>query len=372
MGIVAVLFGASCSDRGPTEPVLTVEERLEATLSEEFAKTGGQGLSVAALLPGRPIWVGTAGMSHGDVPITDRSVLGAGSITKTFTALTILSMVEEGLLSLDDSLHAWLPSYPFVDPDITIRQLLNHTGGLSDFADTPGWIFQLLDDPGRLWGMEEYFLETIRPPYFEKGTAWSYSSSGYLLLRMIIERASGGTVATQYRGRVLTPLGLEDTYTCLEDALPTDWAHGWWDLNGDGAYDDFTALPTTSWCSAVGGAVYTTPTDLVKLGNALMHARTLLDDATYEEMRDFYVPEGHDEPMVQGYGLGLMRFHPDFVSGLNVWGHGGNAPGYAAAMLYLVDYGVVIALMDNTEHGVAMEVLNDLLRVILDGLEGAP
>ena len=275
-------------------------------------------------------------------------------------------------MSLDDSLHTWLPPYPFVDPGITIRQLLNHTGGLSDLADPPGWIFQLLDDPGRLWGMEEYFLETIRPPYFEKGTAWSYSSSGYLLLRMIIETVSKSTVATQYRRRVLTPLGMEDTYTCLEEDLPADWAHGWWDLDGDGAYDDFTLLPNTSWCSAVGGAIYTTPTDLVKLGDALMQARTILDEGTYAEMTDFFVPVGQDEPMVQGYGLGLMRFHPDFVSGLEAWGHGGNAPGYAAGMFYLVDHGVVIAVMDNTEHGVAMEVLDDLLHVIVDGAAGAP
>ena len=186
-----------------------------------------------------------------------------------------------------------------------------------------------------------------------------------------MQRPQSVPVAAQYRNRVTAPLAMEDTYTCLEDPLPADWAHGWWYFPGDAVYDDFTVLPTTSWCSAVGGAIYTTPADLVKLGNALMHTRTIMDDATYEEMTDFHVPVGHDEPMVRGYGLGLMRFSPEFMGGLDAWGHGGNAPGYAAGMLYLADYGVVLAVMDNTEHGVAMEeVSNSLLTVILAYLQG--
>ncbi|UCC83865.1 MAG: beta-lactamase family protein [Gemmatimonadota bacterium] len=354
----------SCTSDGTGPTPLTLEGQLQAALDASFAQTDGKGISVAVLIPGRPMWTGVAGVSHDDVPITRRTAFAAGSITKTFTAVTVLRLAEEGFLSLDDSLHSWLPDYPHVDHDITIRQLLNHTSGLSDFVDVPGWIIPLLDEPNRVWGMEEYLLETIREPYFEKGTAWSYSTAGYLLLRMIIELASGSTLSAAYKEYIIEPLELSDTYVCPDDPMPADWAHGWLDITGDDVYDDFSVIPNTSFCSAAGGQIFSTPTDLTKLGDALMHERTLIDEATYDEMTDWYFPSGHDEPMVHGYGLGLMWFNSSFVSGHTVWGHGGNAPGYAAGMVYMVDYGVVVSLMDNTEYGEGMVVIDEIFDVI--------
>jgi len=361
-----LFFLSSCSDTSTTGLSETLEENLQAAVDEAFAQAHGKGISVSVLVPGKPMWTGVAGVSHGSVPITEKSVFAAGSITKTFTALTLLRLKEEGYLALDDSLHAWFPAYPNVDPDITLRQLLNHTSGLSDFVDPPGWFSWLYSEPNKVWDMEEFFLETIRPPYFEKGTAWSYSTSGYLLLRMIIERATGSTIAAQYRQHVLEPLGLADTYVCPGDLLPTALVHGWFDLNGDNTYDDFHTVPNTAFCTAAGGQVYTTSADLAKLGNALMRERTILEDATYNEMTDFYYPSGHDEPMAYGYGLGLMWFDDSFISGQRAFGHGGNAPGYAAGMLFLPDYGAIVTLMDNTEEGEAMSVLEPVLNVVMD------
>jgi hypothetical protein len=88
-------------------------------------------------------------------------------------------------------------------------------------------------------------------------------------------------------------------------------------------------------------------------------------------MTDFYFPKGHDEPMVLGYGLGLMWFDPTFAFGHTVWGHGGNAPGYAAGMLYLVDHDAVVSAMDNTEYGDAMTTLDAILQVVADHAQGS-
>jgi len=340
-------------------------------LDEGLAESGGKGFAVTVLIPGEPPWTGVAGRSHGTVPITESSVFAVGSTTKTFTAITLLRLAEEGVLSLDDSLHRWLPAYPNVDPDITIRQLLNHTSGLSDFTDPPNWLADLLADPDRVWGKEEYFLQTIRPPYFEKGAGWSYSTSGYLLLRMIIEEATGKTVPALYHEYVIDPLGLSDTHVCPANPLPGTLAHGWMDLNGDGIYDDFSALPATAFCSATGGQVYATTGDQATLGAALMRDRTILSDVSYGEMRDFVFPSAQDEPLVYGYGLGFVWYNGAFMEGLKVWGHSGNAPGYAAAMLYLVDYDVVVSLGDNTEEGDAVgPVIRRIFPVIVEHMEG--
>jgi D-alanyl-D-alanine carboxypeptidase len=364
----SALFAAGtlgCGGDGTGPGPRTFEDSLAAALDSGFAQTSGKGFSVAVLVPGRQLWTGVQGVSHGTVPITPASVFAAGSITKTFTAVTILRLAEESVLGLDDSLFRWLPTYPYVDSTITIRQLLNHTSGLSDFTDVPGWIIPLLNDPNRVWSMEEWFLATIRPPYFPKGTSWWYSTSGYLLLRMIIEQATGSTVAEQYHKYVIDPLQLDDTYVCPDDPLPGTVAHGWLDITGDGVYDDFATVPRTSFCSAAGGQIFTTAPDLVTLGNALMRERTLLSDASYAQMTDFVFPTGSDEPLVYGYGLGFVWFNPDFFLGQKVWGHSGNAPGYAAGMLYLVDHDAIVAVMDNTEEGDGMATLNAIIPVVV-------
>jgi CubicO group peptidase (beta-lactamase class C family) len=191
LSAVTLSCGGGGDGIGPT--TLTMEQQLQAALDEGFAQVDdAKGFSVAVWTPTQPMWTGVAGVSHAAVPITHRTPFAAGSITKTFTALTILRLAELGILDLDDSLHSWLPDYTHVDRDITIRQLLNHTSGLSDFVDTPGWIIPILNEPNRVWGMEEYLLTSITAPYFAKGTAWSYSTTGYVLLRMIIEAATGG------------------------------------------------------------------------------------------------------------------------------------------------------------------------------------
>ncbi|MEJ2504348.1 MAG: serine hydrolase [Gemmatimonadota bacterium] len=364
---LALLAGCGGESTGPAE-ALTLEERLDAALVDGFAASDGIGFGASVWVPDRSVWTGVAGVSHANVPITPATAFAAGSITKVFTAVTLLRLAEEGRVSLDDSLHSWLPAYPNTDPDITLRQLLSHTSGLSDFTDPDGWFAALLVDPGRQWDLEEYYVETIREPYFEKGTAWSYSTSGYLLLRRIIELASGRTLAGAYHHYIIGPAGLEHTYVCPDDPHPADRAHGWLDLTGDGAYDDLSLLSTTAFCSAAGGQVFTTSRDLVTLGRALMRDRTLLQPASYQSMTDFHIPHGHDEPMVRGYGLGLMWFSPEFVNGVDhVWGHGGNAPGYAAGMLYLVDHDVIIGITDNTEQGEAIEsVAYRLMDVVHD------
>jgi D-alanyl-D-alanine carboxypeptidase len=245
-----MLLGRRLSHREPTP---TLQARLQAALEEGLAESGGKGVAVTVLIPGEPPWSGVAGWSHGSVPITESSVFAAGSITKTFTAITLLRLAEEGVLSLDDSLHRWLPAYPDVNPDITLRQFLNHTGGLSDVTDPPNWLMDLLEDPDKVWDVEEYFLETIRPPLFEKGAGWASSTSGYLLLRMVIQHATGSTVPDLYHQYVTEPLGLNDTYVCPEDPLPSTLAHGWMDTTGDGIYEDFPRFSPVAFCSATGG-----------------------------------------------------------------------------------------------------------------------
>lgn len=283
-----------------------------------------------------------------------------------YTAVTILQLAEEGMLSLDDPISEWLPEYPQVDSTITIRQLLNHTGGIFDMVRHPDYWDAMIAEPDRVWRPEEIIQNFLLAPYFPKGSGWHYSTPGYILLRMIIQEISNENVSSVYRNRLFTPLNLMNTKVAGLEELPDNTAHGWFDLDRDGSYDDLPSF--TSFDTGIGGAVYATPEDLVLWSQALFSGRRLLKDETFEQMLTFHSPTP-GESLLVGYGLGVVKFNPELFNGLDIWGHSGNAPGYAAACFYLPDYDVSLSVMVNTHAGEAMSTIFDLLPILTTNLE---
>ncbi len=367
--IQIVLLGLICScseesTNGPP-PELTFTEKLQAALDDGIKKYNGNGISAAVIMPDGETWVGASGISRSTTPVATNTLFSAGSITKMFTAATILQLAEEGKLTLEDSLHEWVPSYPNIDSTITIRQLLNHTSGLFNITENPSLWQAIFADPGKSWTLEESVANYTLAPYFPIGTDWHYSNTGYLLLRIIIRQASGSQISTEYRNRFFTPFDLERTFLAPEETLPVNTAQGWFDLDGNGIYDELPFM--TSFYSMAGGGVFCTAEDLAKWARALLHERIVLDQQSLDQMLTFHSP-CPGEPLVSSYGLGLINFSPDLFNNLEMWGHGGDAPGYAAGCFYLPDYGVCIGIMDNTEEGEAMWTINDLLTVITEHL----
>ena len=373
IGMLAAGCGDSTDTIGsspPTEPpagvALPPAEELQATLDAGVREHGGKGFAFAVIMADGTRWVGASGVSHGTTEITPDMPFAAGSITKTWTAATILQLADEGVLDLEDTVADWLPAFPNVDGSITIRQLLNHTSGIYNYTDHPDyWQSVVWDEPGRTWTPGETITAFQLEPYFEPGAGWHYSNSGYALLRTIITEATGSDIATVYRARFFDPLGLEGTVVVPEEELPANTAHGWWDLDGDGAYDDFSATPFTAFASGIGGQVFATAEDLAEWTRALYHERSVLSPSSFDQMVDFQPVQMEEEPLLAGYGLGSLRFARELVGGQEVWGHGGDAPGYAAGAFYLPEYGITMGVADNTERGDAMPLLDDMMGLIL-------
>jgi D-alanyl-D-alanine carboxypeptidase len=165
-------------------------------------------------------------------------------------------------------------------------------------------------------------------------------------------------------------LGLDHSFTSMGSALPPDIAHSWYDLDGDGTYDDFSTWPRTAFVSGIGGEVWSTAEDLAKWARALFHDKTVLSQASLDQMLTFYSPCTGEEYVVAGYGLGAVKFNPQLFDGLYAIGHSGNAPGYAAASVYLPNYDVCIGLVDNTEEGESVAVsITNMLNAITSHLE---
>jgi D-alanyl-D-alanine carboxypeptidase len=253
-----------------------------------------------------------------DLRVDDR--FRVGSATKTFVAAVILQLAGEGRLGLSDTVERWLPGQVPNGGAITVRQLLNHTSGLADYApdEDDTFIRRVLADRHRVWTPGELVaLGTARPPLHAPGARWSYSNTGYILLGQIVEAATGNPLETELRTRLFAPLRLRATSFDSRARIAGRHAHGYSRIGARRSYD--ISVLNQTWAGAAG-AIASTAGDLARFHRALFGGR-LLRPRLLAQMRTT-VPTGAD---VQSYGLGLIRSR--FPCG-TFWGHGGETLGY--------------------------------------------
>lgn len=177
-----------------------------------FDRTDAPGCALGVYRHGTTLYARGYGMASLElgVPITPRTVFDVGSVSKQFTAMSILLLAKDGKLSIDDAVRKYVPELPAYADRVTIRQLLSHTSGLRDH-------FGLLEAAGRSFEGTADTVDFLRlitrsaEPNFEPGTRYLYSNSGFVLLSTIVYRVSGKSLATFAAERIFTPLGMTDT-----------------------------------------------------------------------------------------------------------------------------------------------------------------
>jgi len=327
------------------------------------------GISAAVKIPEQEIWTGTSGISTPAELLRTDMLFDIGSAGKNFIAALVLQLVEEEKLSLEDSLNKWLSDYPNVHNTTTIRQLLNCTSGIYDYVEHPLCPVQkrfITIDYTKEWTPEEILTTLVREPYFMPGTSWHYSSTNYILLKMIIEKITQSTVAEEIQSRFLTPLNLDNTLVFFKEPLPTHLsiAHNWHDTDWDGLPEDISSNPRIWLYTASPLLIYSTAEDMVKWSQAFYNGN-ILSMASLDEMLTFVSPTP-GEPQLSGYGLGTSKY---VVQGKEMWGHGGSIRGYCAIILYLPEYQTSIAALGNDDNGESLGyIFNSLVKVIVDYL----
>jgi len=322
------------------------EEQLQKVLDSGINRYKVHGVSAAVIFPDNTIWKGVSGVSHDTVSMKPDMLFGVGSITKNFVAALILKLVENKILALDDPLSKWLPSYQHVDGMITIRQLMNHTSGLYMFWDNEEIWDELKQDRAKVWKPEEV-LRYIRKPYFSAGEGWHYSNTNYLLLAMIIEKATGTKLSTMFREYFWQDLDIENAYLSIEDTIPDNQAHVYGDNFQFGEKEaDVTFLPRASHESIIygSGGLFMTAEDLARWCHSLFEGK-VLQQQSMDEMLQFV--EISPVSNMRAYGLGVQVYQRDFSNRKEAIGHGGGNIGTAAYMVYLPDYHLSIVVMVN-------------------------
>jgi D-alanyl-D-alanine carboxypeptidase len=355
------------SDRALPVADPTLPARLQDALDRallEVDSTVRHGVSAGVIAPGLGKWTGVAGLSHDDVDITPDTRFEIGSVTKTFVAATIFKLIEEGKLTLDDSLGMWLPSYPNVDGGVRIRQLLNHSSGIFDYVNNDTTAALTIDayfyNPDKHWTPEE-ILEHLGTPRFKAGTKTEYSNTNFLLLGMVIGKASGRPAAEEIRRRFLDPLGMTSTYLGWDEEIDGELAHGWaagFDPSDPTKQADISSIPLTAGLSLANtaGGVVTTAGDLVSWADALYNGR-VLDSASMAAMMTIKsTSEGN-------LGLGVFRWQ--YYSKL-LYGHDGAIPGYNSWMFTIPRDTVSVVVLLNSLYGGKDVGVGTLARALLE------
>jgi D-alanyl-D-alanine carboxypeptidase len=306
------------------------------------------GASVAINMPAKGTWLGVSGTSN---PATGDSIkpdmlFDIGSNTKTFIAALVLKLVDEGLVNLDDQINQWLPEFPNIDGDVTIRQLLNHTSGISDYLnENPAAVETLFVDLDRFWA-PEYSLSYVLEPNFTKGTDWSYSNTGYLLSGMIIKQVTGSEkVSTVLRDRILDPLNLNATFLDIDENLMGELSHGWMYYSETDEWFDSYELPRTAIysCMYTAGAIVSTAENMVRWIREL-YTGQVLSQETLNQMLTI-VPFNND--VINGYGLGTMK---RVWLGEQAWAHGGDTFSFGSQAAYFPEKDVSIVVLVNQRN----------------------
>jgi D-alanyl-D-alanine carboxypeptidase len=300
--------------------------------------------------------MGRSDLSTGTEMSTDDK-FRVGSNTKTFVVTVILQLVDEGKLSLDDTVASFDlgVTVPLGD-QITVRQLCNMTSGLFEAYNAPQVAGTELNpltiyDPAELVA-----FAAQNPSYFPPGQGWNYSNTNYILLGMIIEKLTGRPVADEVRDRLIVPMGLiHTTYPTVYCGMPCPYAHGY-ALDDAGDWQDVSVMFPPSLTGAAG-AMISDMADMKKWVKAYVTGTTN-SPATQKE-RLSVVETG--KPGME-FGLGIA------YSG-GWWGYTGGMAGYNTAAYYLPEQDAcIIAFVttfpDGPAPGVANSIVRDIAKVV--------
>jgi D-alanyl-D-alanine carboxypeptidase len=257
----------------------------------------------------------------GRVPIDAHDRFRVGSITKTFVAVVVLQLVGEHRLALGDTVERWLPGLVPNGGRITVRELLAHRSGLADYADDADFVRRTVAEPQRRWKPRELVAVALAEGTVARpGERFAYASTNYVLLGMVVERATGSSLGRQLRRRIFAPLRLEDTSFTPNLRNIRRYVHGYAPSEHDGIVGSLAtardrSTVNTSWAWAAGSIV-STASDLSRFLGALLRGR-LLPPRVLELMRP--APGSR-------YGLGLAAFRTPC----------GTAIGHTGALLGMV------------------------------------
>jgi CubicO group peptidase (beta-lactamase class C family) len=307
---------------------------LDAMLAGLYAKDA-PGAAVIAVRDGRTVLRKAYGMADLElgVPLQPDMVLRIGSMTKQFTAVAVLMLVEEGKIAVDDPITKFLPDYPTGGRTITVEHLLTHTSGIKSYTDMDDFLANIRKDY-TVKELIDHFKS--QPMEFEPGERFLYDNSGYFLLGAIIEKASGMAYDAFLQKRIFDVVGMPRTSVESTSRVIPGRARGY-AKTGD-AWTNADWISMTQPYSA--GALVSTVDDLARWDAALYTGKLLRPETLQQAFTPHRLKDG--KPIEYGYGWQGGEWE-----GFTVIHHGGGIPGFVSMGIRVPERRVYVAVLSN-------------------------
>ena len=338
--LLAAILTASClaQDKTPAA-VARMEQIIQASVPKQFMGT------VLVAQDGKVLLDKGYGFANleWEIPNTPATKFRLGSITKQFTAASILLLEERGKLKIDDPVKKYMPDAPAAWDKITIFHVLTHTSGIPSFTSFPD-----LNARQKQTMTPEKLVEWFRdkPLEFEPGTKWNYSNSGYALLGYLIEKISGQGYAEFVQQNIFTPLGMKDSGYDSNSAIIAHRAAGYTPGKSGPVNAGFVdmSVPFSA------GALYSTTEDLLRWEQGLFGGKILKAESLAKMTT----------PFKQDYAFGLA----EHLSGVyKVIEHGGGIEGFNTQLSYYPDDKLVVVVLANLNGPFAGQIAANLAKV---------
>jgi len=336
---------------------------LQGILDDAISKYNLIGIQASIKTKDGRTWNGASGTADKKRKklLTINDPIRIGSVTKTFTAVLILHLIEKGYIRLDQNLDVWVPDIS-ESHKITLRHLLNHSSGIPEILGMKVMMASTIH-PHKIWKSEE-LLEIIKNKKldFMPGSKHKYSNSNYILLGLIAEKVTGKPLKELYREEILNPLDLRNTFFVPYENPPINLVSGY----------DQSLIPSpgyiqiksdnTSWstCAYASGAMVSTANDLLKFISSIVDT-TIINNKSLELMTSFHQGADKKEKYNKYFGFGL--FHFDTVYD-NTYGHLGLFIGSESIVLYHPEKKYIVSLIGNVSKFNKDELIKDIIRII--------
>ena len=350
---LAILAGASTAT-AQQRSIITRDAfrpRADSLVFTYLAESRAPSAAFAVIRGNDTLAYGAHGLANVDAwrAPTATTIYEIGSITKQFTSAAIMKLVEQGKVKLDDDLSKYVPQFPLQGKKVSIRHLLNHTSGIHSYTSSQEW--------QKTWSSElspDAIIKFVAADTFDfaPGTAYRYNNTGYVLLGMVIEKASGQKYAKYLEEQFFKPLGLKQTSYCPSKTSDPAFALGY--SKGPGASVRAQFLDLSHPFSA--GALCSTVGDFAKWQRALDGGK-VVSPASYALMS---TADSLNNGRKINYGFGLV---PGMFNGHKTVSHTGGIHGFASAATYVPDDSLSIVVFTNFDGESPNRLVQNLLRV---------
>jgi D-alanyl-D-alanine carboxypeptidase len=346
--VASVPYLAGRSAAFGKEQAKGADAALDRALKELVAMEGGPPGVIAVVQRGQHRKVHTIGVRNikSGLPMRIHDRMRIASAAKAFSGAVALSLVSKGKLSLQDTIGERLRELlPEAWWEVTLRQLLNHTSGIPDFAGDEGVADAFVASPKKAPPPEELLslMEEV-DLLFDPGSEYHYSNSDNIVVALMVEAATGTSYEEQLRERVYKPLGLRKTTLPRGTNLRKPFIHGY---SSQDPPEDLSEDFAAGWAWASGGIV-STPADLNDFIRGYVGGK-LFDERTQAKQRRVIEGASSDPPGPGKNSAGLAIFRYETRCG-TVWGHTGNTAGYTQFAAGSADGRRSVTVSINAQH----------------------